>query len=109
MIYLRDNYLETFHFAIFEKRVVGEPAHQIYENQCSIAAGISAVKTLSTGLYDEQFDPNNINYDFTDDGVDSYTVNSSFWAAVAYAGLTWEADSDAAKRLPPATIISTLH
>jgi Immunity protein Imm5 len=51
----------------------------------------AAYKALRTCLYDETFDSNTINHNFTDDKVDYHSDDASFWAAKAYAGPIWKA------------------
>lgn len=74
--------------------------HHIGEdNNISIYAGTSAVKALFVAVQDEQFDESNIDYQRTDADVDVYDLDTSYFAAAAYAhGSIWEPDSDPAKR-----------
>ena len=63
------------------------------------AVGFSAVQALTTAIQDERFDQSNIDYSLTDTDIDPDEMDSSFFAAAAYAnGPIWEADSDATKR-----------
>ncbi len=74
--------------------------HQDLEYQKLINVELAAIAALNSALYDEEFDPNNLNYDLTDADVDTYESDSSFWAASAYAdGPIWEPTSSASKRL----------
>ena len=81
------------------ENLASEPEHQKPEYQKAINAGFAAINALSSALYDEEFDPDNINYNLTDADVDSYESDSSFWAAAAYSnGSIWEPNSDTTKR-----------
>ncbi|MBA3921072.1 MAG: hypothetical protein H0X31_04915 [Nostocaceae cyanobacterium] len=76
------------------------PEHQCLEYQKLVNIELSALASLNSALYDEEFDPNNLNYDLTDADVDADESDSSFWAASAYAdGPIWEPSSSATKRL----------
>ncbi len=77
-----------------------DPKYQDIEQQKLINVELAAIAALNTALYDEEFDYDNLNYDLTDDDVDAYESDSSFWAASAYAdGPIWEPKSNATKRL----------
>ncbi|NER33932.1 MAG: hypothetical protein F6J93_07780 [Oscillatoria sp. SIO1A7] len=80
------------------ENMASEPNHQGFEYQKAIAAGLSAVSALSTALDDEAFDRERIDEELTDADTDAYESDSSFWAAIAYAGATWEANGDRNKR-----------
>jgi Immunity protein Imm5 len=82
------------------ENLASEPEFQDDDTQRAIAAGTSAVRTVSTVLYDEKFDYNNICYENLDEDLDSFLVDTSFWAAISYAGPTWQPNvSEHKKRL----------
>lgn len=86
-------------WTIFENKA-SEQEFQSLEYQKPINAGLAAIAALNTALYDEEFDPDNIDYNLTDADMDAYETDSSFWAAAAYAnGPIWEPMSNANKRL----------
>lgn len=65
-----------------------------------IAAGYSTIKTLSTALWDERFDPTSIDYTLTNEDLDPDYTDSALFASYAYAnGSVWEEDSNDKKRL----------
>lgn len=65
----------------------------------SVMAGYSAAKALFTAIFDEVFDPDNIDYALVDSDVDPYDSDASFAAATAYAGGTvWDSKSSSTKR-----------
>ena len=80
------------------ENMASEPNHQGFDRQKAIAVGLSAISALSTALDDEAFDRERIDEDLTDADIDAYENDSSFWAAIAYAGATWDADGDRNKR-----------
>lgn len=97
-----------YHFETTEKylqqawnnieNLASEPNFQDDCTQRAIAAGTSAVKAVSTALYDESFDVNNINYQNSDEDLDSFQVDSSFWAATSYAGPIWDSSASEPKK-----------
>lgn len=65
-----------------------------------IAAGHCAVETLSTTLWDERFDPTNIDYSLTNEDLDPDYDDPALIASYAYAnGSIWEESSNDHKRL----------
>lgn len=80
------------------ENIASDPDYQGFEYQKAIAAGLSAISALSTALDDEAFDRERIDEDLTDADTDAYESDSSFWAAIAYAGATWEANGDRNQR-----------
>ena len=80
------------------ENMASAPEYQGFEYQKAIAAGLSAISALSTALDDEAFDREGIDEELTDADTDAYESDSSFWAAIAHAGATWEAEGDRKKR-----------
>jgi len=69
------------------------------DNNKSVMVGYSAVKALTTALWDIQFDFKNVDYNLTDADIDPYDNDAAFAAAIAYAnGSIWEPKADASKR-----------
>ncbi len=62
------------------------PSCQDWEYQKAVSVGLSSISALGAVLDDEQFDSEHIDYTLTDDEVDSYSSDASFWAAIAYSG-----------------------
>jgi hypothetical protein len=77
-------------FATYMNNINYEPA---------VMAGESAAMTLSTALWDEKFDPANIDYNLTNADLDPDYSDAALLASVAYAnGSIWEPSSDPEKR-----------
>ncbi|OPX86540.1 MAG: hypothetical protein A4E53_02973 [Pelotomaculum sp. PtaB.Bin104] len=69
------------------------------ENQVVQGVGFSAVQVLTTALRDEIFEPLKIDLNLTDADIDPEAMDSSFFAAAAYAnGAIWNSGSDSLKR-----------
>lgn len=69
------------------------------EYEPGVMAGYSTVKTLSTALWDERFDPKNINYNLSNADLDPDYSDVALIASCAYAnGSIWESSSDSEKR-----------
>jgi hypothetical protein len=70
------------------------------EYEPAIMVGYSAVKTLSVAMWDERFDPTNIDYNLTNADLDSDYTDVALLASCAYAdGSIWEEGSSKEKRL----------
>lgn len=80
------------------ENMASTPEYRGFEYQKAIAAGLSAISALSTALDDEAFDREGIDEELTDADTDAYESDSSFWAAIASAGATWEEKGDRRKR-----------
>jgi Immunity protein Imm5 len=73
----------------------------IYEgkNLTVINVGFAAANTANTALHDEKFNPDDLEEDIFDDGLDPYEWDASLYASAAYsAGFTWEDESNATRR-----------
>ena len=69
------------------------------EGRAPVGAGLAALSALQVAISDEEFDPESINLNLTDEDVDAYDHDAVFPAAADYAGgPTWVPESDAAKR-----------
>lgn len=65
----------------------------------ALDVGFGLVKLITTALFDELFNTEDIDYDCTDADVDSYDADCSYYAAAAYSnGTVWDEDSDDSKR-----------
>jgi hypothetical protein len=68
------------------------------KSNMAFTVGYGAVQALGTALYDENFAPDDIDYEITD-SQDSEGNDASFFAACAYAnGPIWKAKSNSQKR-----------
>jgi len=68
-------------------------------NKIPVSAGYSAVQALSTALWDEFFDPADINVELTDDHVDPEERDAAYFAALVSAnGPPWDDHSDPNRR-----------
>jgi hypothetical protein len=64
-----------------------------------ILVGYGAVKTIGVAIWDEIFDPTQINPQLTDDHLDTYDLDVASEAAAGYAGgFRWKSESDQRKR-----------
>jgi hypothetical protein len=64
-----------------------------------IEIGFATAKALSASLYDEVFDPNNIEPNITDHDLDPHDWDSAFFASCASAGgAVWQTESNDARR-----------
>jgi hypothetical protein len=63
-------------------------------------AGYAAIKAAFTALDDEEFDPDNLDYEQSDASRDAYHLDTAYLASLAYAGgASDETESDPEKRL----------
>lgn len=72
----------------------------LYEREDSIAvcAGLAAYSACRTAVYDEDFEPDNVD-DLTDDDLEPYDWDAGYLAALVYAGGgKWNEESNATQR-----------
>jgi Immunity protein Imm5 len=79
----------------------GELDNPLFEGNylAIVNVGFAAVKVVTTALVDEIFDPQNLEEDISDETLDPYQWDASFYAAAAYAGgAPWEEQSNTLRR-----------
>jgi len=65
------------------------------EGRAPVGAGLAALSALQVAIADEEFDPESINLNLTDEDVDAYEHDAVFAAAADYAGgPTWVPESE---------------
>jgi hypothetical protein len=69
------------------------------EHLTVINVGFAASNMVNTALFDEKFNPNNLEEEILDDNLDPYEWDASFYASAAYStGFSWEEQSDPLRR-----------